>query len=144
LKSHTKGTYDFDVAVSSYNYLEDTQLNPFTVLQNNTFGYSNVGKITRMDGTNWQNVDAKGIWRPYGFDGPQEISFGAHGDRYRLENPVYASNVWYATPSTGNGQFFSNSIGEPRTGALWVQDVWKIVPNLRLTLGGRWETWEAI
>ena len=44
-----------------------------------------------MDGTNWQNADAKGIWRPFGYDGPQEISFGIHGDRYRLENPVYAS-----------------------------------------------------
>ena len=91
LKSDTKGKFDFDVAVSSYNYLQDTQLSPFTVLPNPGFGYSNVGKITRMDGTNWQNGDAKGIWRPFGFDGSQEISFGVHGDRYRLENPVYQS-----------------------------------------------------
>ena len=55
-----------------------------------------------MDGTNWQNADAKGIWRPFGFDGSQEISFGVHGDRYRLENPVYQSAVWYATPLNGH------------------------------------------
>src|ERR1700744_603987 len=112
LKSDTKGKFDFDVVVSSYNYLEDTQLNPFMVLQNNTFAYSNVGKITRMDGTNWQNGDAKGIWRPFGFDGSQEISFGVHGDRYRLENPVYQSSVWDAAPSTGTGQLYFTGVCE--------------------------------
>jgi iron complex outermembrane receptor protein len=143
LKSDTKGVFDFDLSASSYNYLEDTQLNPFTVAASG-IGYSQNGKITRMDGTNWQNADAKGIWRPFGYDGPQEISFGIHGDRYRLENPVYASQVWYQTTSTGTGQLYSNGEGETRTGALWLQDAWKIQPNLKLTLGGRMETWQAL
>ena len=143
LKSDTKGVFDFDLSASSYNYLEDTQLNPFTVATSG-IGYSQNGKITRMDGTNWQNADAKGIWRPFGFDGPHEISFGVHGDRYRLENPVYASQVWYQTTSTGTGQLYSNGEGETRTGALWLQDAWKIQPNLKLTLGGRLESWQAL
>jgi iron complex outermembrane recepter protein len=143
LKSDTKGMFDFDVALSSYNYLQDTQLSPFTVLPNPGFGYSDVGKITRMDGTNWQNGDAKGIWRPFGYDGAQEISFGAHGDRYRLENPVYQSSLWYMTSSTGTGQLYSTGVGETNTGALWLQDAWKIEPNLKLTLGGRLESWRA-
>ncbi|WP_201286527.1 hypothetical protein, partial [Escherichia coli] len=63
LKSDTKGVYDFDLSASSYNYLQDTQLNPFTVAATGV-GFSPNGKITRMDGTNWQNADAKGIWRP--------------------------------------------------------------------------------
>jgi iron complex outermembrane receptor protein len=143
LKSDTKGVYDFDLSASSYNYLQDIMLNPFTVAPTGV-GFSQNGKITRNDGTNWQNADAKGIWRPYGYDGPQEISFGVHGDRYRLENPVFASSTWYATPSTGTGQLYSDGIGETRTGALWLQDAWKIVPNLKLTLGGRLETWRAL
>jgi iron complex outermembrane receptor protein len=143
LKSDTKGVFDFDIAVSSYNYLQDILLNPFTVLPAPGFGFSQVGKVTRMDGTNWQNGDAKGIWRPFGIDGSQEISFGMHGDRYRLENPVYQSSVWFATPSTGTGQLYSTGIGETNTGAFWVQDAWKIVPNLKLTLGGRLESWRA-
>jgi iron complex outermembrane receptor protein len=142
LKSDTKGVFDFDLSASTYNYLQDVLLNPFTVTPAGA-GYSLNGKITRNDGTNWQNADAKGIWRPFGVDGPHEISFGAHGDRYRLENPVYASTVWYATRSTGTGQLYSEGLGETRTGALWVQDAWKIVPNLKLTLGGRLETWRA-
>ena len=105
LKSDTKGVFDFDLSASSYNYLQDILLNPFTVAPTGV-GYSLNGKITRNDGTNWQNADAKGIWRPFGVDGPQEISFGVHGDRYRLENPVYASSVWYATSSTGTGQLY--------------------------------------
>jgi iron complex outermembrane recepter protein len=143
LKSDTKGVFDFDLSASSYNYLQDVLLNPFTVVPAPGLGYSLNGKITRNDGTNWQNADAKGIWRPFGVDGPHEVSFGVHGDRYRLENPVYASSVWYATPSTGTGQLYSLGVGETRTEALWVQDAWKIVPNLKLTLGGRLEDWRA-
>ena len=143
VKSDTKGTFDFDFSASSYNYLQDIQLNPFTVTPTGA-GYSLNGKITRMDGTNWQNGDANGIWRPFGYDGPQEISFGLHGDRYQLVNPVYASSVWNATNSTGTGALYSDGEGETRTGALWLQDAWKIQPNLKLTLGGRLESWQAL
>ena len=142
LKSDTKGTYDFDFSASSYNYLQDIMLNPFTVAPSG-IGFTENGKITRNDGTNWQNADAKGIWRPFGYDGPQEISFGLHGDRYQLENPVFASSVWTTTSTTGTGQLYTDSIGETRTGAVWAQDAWKILPNLKLTLGGRLETWDA-
>jgi iron complex outermembrane receptor protein len=137
LKSDTRGVFDYDLSVSSYNYLQDIMLNPFTVTPAG-LGYSENGKVTRNDGTNWQNADAKGIWRPFGIDGSQEISFGLHGDRYYFDNPVYASSIWNATPSTGTGQLYSDGIGETRTGALWVQDAWKIQPDLRL------ETWAAL
>jgi iron complex outermembrane receptor protein len=143
LKSDTKGVYDFDLSASSYNYLQDIMLNPFTVAPTGA-GYSLNGKITRNDGTNWQNADAKGIWRPFGYDGPQEISFGLHGDRYQLENPIFASTVWTTTSTTGTGQLYADSLGETRTGAAWVQDAWKILPNLKLTFGGRLETWQAL
>jgi iron complex outermembrane receptor protein len=143
LKSDTKGAYDFDLSASSYNYLQDILLNPYTVTSSGA-GYSQNGKITRNDGTNWQNGDAKGIWRPYGYDGPQEISFGVHGDRYYLNDPGYLSTTWNSTSSTGTGQLFTNSIGETRTGALWVQDAWKIIPTVKLTLGGRLESWQAL
>lgn len=143
VKSDTKGTFDFDLSASSYNYLQDIVFNPYTVSASGV-GYSTNGKITRNDGTNWQNGDAKGIWRPYGYDGPQEISFGLHGDRYYLNNPGYLSSVWNAAPSTGTGQLFTDSIGETRTGALWAQDAWKIWPDLKLTLGGRLENWQAL
>src|SRR5580698_8006288 len=143
LKSDSKGVFDFDLSASTYNYLQDIMLNPFTVASTGV-GYSANGKITRNDGTNWQNADAKGIWRPFGYDGPQEISFGIHGDRYEFDNPVFASANTFQTSSTGTGQLYSDGLGETHTGALWVQDAWKIQPNLKLTLGGRLETWAAL
>ncbi|HUC51172.1 MAG TPA: TonB-dependent receptor [Xanthobacteraceae bacterium] len=143
LKSDTHGLYDFDLSASSYNYLQDEMLNPFTV-NSAGLGFSSNGKVTRNDGTNWQNADAKGIWRPFGFDGPQEVSFGIHGDRYFFDNPVWASSVWNTAGSIGTGRLYSEGLGETRTGALWLQDAWKIVPDLKLTLGGRLETWHAL
>ncbi len=142
LRSNTRGPLDFDFSASTYNYLQDIQLNPFTVTPTGV-GYSQNGKITRNDGTNWQNVDLKGIWRPYGIAGPHEISFGVHGDRYFFDNPVYASAVWNATSPGGTGQLYSEGLGQTRTGALWAQDAWKIIPVLKLTLGGRLESWRA-
>jgi iron complex outermembrane recepter protein len=144
LKSNTGGVHDFDLSISSYNYLQDIMVNPFTVTGGSiTAGYSENGKITRNDGTNWQNADAKFIWRPYGADGSQEISYGLHGDRYAFINPAYSNAVWNLA-STGTNQVYSDGAGETRTGALWVQDAWKFAPSWKLTLGGRLENWEAI
>lgn len=140
LRSDSHGAFDFDASVSSYNYLQDILVNSYTVTSAGE-GFSQNGKITRNDGTNWQNADVKGIWRP---DDLQEISFGVHGDRYFFDNPVYASSVWDAAPPTGTGQLYSDGVGETRTGALWLQDAWKILSNLKLTLGGRLETWRAL
>lgn len=142
LKSDTKGAFDFDISASSYNYLQDIMLNPYTVTATGV-GYSQNGKITRNDGTNWQNVDGKGIWRPYGYDGSQEISFGIHGDRYYFTNPVYGSSLW-TDASSATGQIYSDGVGETRTGALWAQDAWRFAPMWKLTLGGRLETWQAL
>jgi iron complex outermembrane recepter protein len=141
LKSNGGGVYDFDISVSSYNYLQDIMLNPFTVTPTG-LGFSENGKITRNDGTNWQNADAKFIWRPQGADGQHEISYGLHGDQYDFQNPVYSSAVWNL-PSTGNG-IYSDGAGKTQTGALWAQDAWRFAPGWKLTLGGRLETWRAI
>jgi iron complex outermembrane receptor protein len=141
LKSDTHGTWDFDISASTYNYLQDIMLNPFTVAASG-LGFSQIGKITRNDGTNWQNADAKMIWRPFGEGGPHEISYGIHADRYYFNNPVYQSSDWTSV-SSSTGQIYSDGVGETRTGALWAQDAWKIFHDLKLTVGGRLETWRA-
>jgi iron complex outermembrane recepter protein len=142
LKSDTKGAFDFDLSASSYNYLQDIMVNPFTVAATGA-AYSQNGKITRNDGTNWQNADAKFIWRPYGFDGAQEISYGLHGDQYDFQNPVYANSIWNLA-SSSTGAVYSDGAGETQTGAFWAQDAWRFTPGWKLTLGGRLETWRAL
>jgi iron complex outermembrane receptor protein len=143
LKSDTRGVFDYDLSASTYNYLQDIQLNPYTVTPTGV-GFSQNGKVTRNDGTNWQNADAKGIWRPSGIGGAHEVSFGVHGDRYYFYNPVFTSAIWNNTSDTGTGQIYSEGVGETRTGALWIQDAWRIAPAWKLTLGGRLETWRAL
>ena len=139
VKSDSRGVFDFDLAVSRYDYLQDIQRNPYGVVAG-TAGFTTNGRITRLDGTNWTNGDAKGIWRPSDW---HEVSFGAHADSYILNNPTYATPTWYGGPeSTAN--LYSYNRGETRTQALWLQDAWTITPGAKLTLGGRWERWQAL
>ena len=138
VKSDTKGVFDFDLSASRYDYLQDIQRNPFSVLANSA-AFTPYGRITRMDGTNWMNGDAKAIWRPLG---AHEVSFGLHADRYELNNPVYQTPSWDSGPDATNS-LYTKSKGSTRTLAVWAQDAWRFAPLLKLTLGGRLEDWKA-
>ncbi|MBB5046358.1 iron complex outermembrane receptor protein [Rhodopseudomonas rhenobacensis] len=140
VKSDTKGTFDFDLSASRYDWLEDIQRNPYTVVAGSAAAaFSKNGKIARLDGTNWMNGDAKGIWRP---NDAHEISFGLHADRYFLNNPTYATPTWNSGPDSTSA-LYTNGRGATRTAALWLQDAWTFAPALKLTLGGRLEDWKA-
>lgn len=141
LKTDTKDVFDWDVSVSRYDVLDDIQRNPWTVTTGT--GFSTYGKITRLDGTNWTNADAKGIWRPFGPGGAHEVSFGVHADLYRLSNPVYRTATWESGPSSGDGTLYSTSRGTTATNAVFLQDAWKFAPGFKATLGGRLEDWTA-
>ncbi len=137
-KTDTRGAFDWDLVVTRFDYLKDIQRNPFTVTATGT-GFTDVGKIARMDGTNWTTADAKGIWR---IAGGHEISFGAHGDLYVLNNPTYQTATWNSGPDS-TGTLYSRGDGKTQTFALWAQDAWRFAPQFKLTLGARWETWRA-
>lgn len=141
LKTDTRGPFDWEIAVSRYDYLQDIQRNPFTVAATGT-AFSDTGKITRLDGTNWTNGDARGIWRPTGPDGAHEVSFGVHADQYVLSNPVYRTTNWNSGPDA-TGQYYSLSNGKTETLGLWAQDAWRFAPDFKLTTGGRWDSWRA-
>lgn len=138
LKTDTHGAFDWDVSVTRFDYLKDIQRNPFTVTATGT-GFINTGKIARLDGTNWTTADAKGIWR---IVGGHEVSFGAHGDLYLLNNPTYQTPTWTGGPDS-TGTLYSRGDGKTQTIALWAQDAWRFAPQFKLTLGARWETWRA-
>lgn len=140
-KSDTKSNWDWDLVFTRYDYLSDIQRNPFNVTGTG-LGFTDTGRITRMDGSNWTTVDARAIWRPTGPGGAHEVSFGYHFDNYTLNNPVYRTNSWTAGPDS-TGQLYSTSRGETETQALWLQDAWRFAPMWKLTLGGRAENWSA-
>jgi iron complex outermembrane recepter protein len=141
LKTDTKGAFDWDFAVSRFDYLQDIQRNPFTVAASG-LAFTDVGKITRLDGTNWETADLKGIWRLAGPASGHELSFGLHYDRYQLVNPVYQTPTWYGGPDA-TSSLYSRGDGKTQTSAFWLQDAWRFAPHFKLTLGGRWESWTA-
>lgn len=138
LKSDTKGTFDFDLSLSRVDFLQDIQRLPFGVVANSA-AFTSYGRIARLDGTNWTNGDAKGIWRP---SEAHEVSFGFHADRYELNNPTYQTPTWDSGPDSTNS-LYTSSKGTTRTLGLWVQDAWKFAPALKFTTGLRLEDWRA-
>lgn len=142
IKSNLKGEFDFDISASRYDYLTDIQRSPFTVTPTGV-NFSNIGRIQRQDGTNWELFDIKGIWRPNNAESNHEVSFGIHGDRVALNNPTYQTLRYNAGSDGGNGNLYSAGAGITHTGALWAQDAWKFLPGWKLTIGGRVEDWSA-
>jgi len=139
LKSDGKGDWDFEAVATHYQYDHDIQTQPLGTLGGATFTTN--GKYSQMDGTNWSTADAKGIWRPEGKGSAHEASFGAHYDRYILVNTTYTTPNWRMV-GTPNG-VSTDSRGNTQTSAAWLQDVWKIAPDVRATLGGRYEYWNT-
>ena len=138
LRTETLGEWDGEVIASHYDYRKDILRVPSVALPAATNG--GAGTITSMDGTGWTTLDAKAYWRPQGIRGPHQTSFGVHFDLYKLASPKYNTDDWIAG---GQDTLASDARGKTRTYALWAQDVWRFHPQLRATLGGRYEWWRA-
>jgi iron complex outermembrane recepter protein len=139
LSSRSKdGRFDWRIIASAYDYDQSEQRLPSTALPAARTG--GAGSITRGDGTRWQTLDAKGVWRPQGVDGAHEVSFGAHGDRYELTSERFSTTNWLTGPA---GPLASASRGKTQTSALWAQDAWRFAETFRLIAGGRFESWKA-
>ncbi|MDB5678654.1 TonB-dependent receptor [Sphingomonas bacterium] len=126
--------FDWQVIGTRYIVDRDEQRIAATALPAAATG--GAGTITRLDGTGWITLDAKAVWR----SGPSALSFGAHWDRFRIASNRFTTTDWVAGSA---GALNLQSLGKTRTAALWVQDAWKILPSVTLTLGGRYEWWRA-
>ncbi|HZZ66927.1 MAG TPA: TonB-dependent receptor [Phenylobacterium sp.] len=135
ISSHTDGVFDYDVTLSGFDYLKSHQRTPTTTLPGAFSG--GAGSDAQLDGTSWITFDADGKWRPAA---SQTVMFGLHEDNYLLDSPKYALGDWLSD-STGALQTLSK--GQTHTWAIWAQDVWAISPEVKLTLGGRYEWWRA-
>jgi iron complex outermembrane receptor protein len=138
LHSETGGKFDWELIGSVVDLSEDT-------VGSGTYGQA-AGTLTSMTGTNWHNVDAKGIWRPGDFLGNHEVSFGFHHDLYELVNPVYKTNNWQETshlPLSASNTGSANSSGKTQTEGYWLQDSWDFSRDWNFTVGGRLESWHA-
>jgi len=135
LSSHTDGVFDFDLTATTFDYIKSHQRTPAAALPGGFTG--GAGTYAQLDDTGWYTLDANGKWRP---GAAHTVTFGAHQDSFRLDNPKYALADWLAGSP---GALQATSEGRTRTQALWAQDVWSINPQLKLTVGGRYEWWRA-
>lgn len=138
LTSGTGGEWDWSLIGSLYDFAEDKQRIPSGAFPGAFAG--GAGSITDMGGTGWQTLDAKGVFRPYGMGGANELSFGAHADRYTLSNNRFNVVNWI---SVSDGPIANTARGKTQTYAFWLQDVWRVTTDLKLTVGARYESWRA-
>ncbi|WP_454885596.1 TonB-dependent receptor [Sphingomonas oryzagri] len=131
----SSGQFDWQVIGTLYDFAHDRQAVPTGLLPVANEG--GAGNVTRLDGTGWTTIDAKAVWKP---SAAHAISFGAHGDWFRLNSNRYSTDDWR---SDDRGALNLRSSGRTRTAALWAQDAWTLVPHLTLTAGGRYEWWKA-
>ncbi|HSI29224.1 MAG: TonB-dependent receptor [Methylophilus sp.] len=145
LKSNGKGFFDWNLTLSDYDYQKDKNSSanaPSTGTTANGNPYLNrTGRVTDMNGTGWTVLDARATLRPTdGHGDKHEIDVGYHVDRYTLKSDTNNTADW----STGNkGSLNASSQGQTQTHAVYAQDKWQLNPAWAVTLGGRFEHWEA-
>ncbi|BAN36351.1 outer membrane receptor protein [Sulfuricella denitrificans skB26] len=146
VKSNTRGEWDWEAAVSAYDYNKDISRTANYTANNGvdlgTGAIRQGGQVTLMDGTGWQTLDLRGEWRPDGdLKSKHQVSFGYHIDRYELNSNTYTVATDWLTGAAG--ALSSNSKGRTETQGLYLQDAWRFAPDWQLVVGGRQEYWKA-
>ncbi len=135
LKQHSKGTWDWEVAASKYDYVRDQVRMPTVAVDGIDSGGR--GQLTDLGGSGWNTYALKGIWRPLD---SHVVEFGWQGESAVLRNAVWATADWRSGISTGRLSTFN---GNTRLQSLYLQDAWRFAPAWKTTLGMRYEHWRA-
>lgn len=141
LKSHTRGTFDWELGASLYDYGKDQQRAPTIALPAAALGGS--GTLQDQHGTGWNTLAAKATWRPWGLQGAHIVDFGLGRDAYKLRIAKYGvAGDWQSGPAEMQA-LVSQVGGRSETRFAWAQDSWRIAPAWQAVLGLRWEDWTA-
>ena len=138
VKSNTRGTWDWEIAASIYDYYKDEVRSPTGVLPAANSG--GAGRITDQSGTGWNTLALRGTWRPDGLGGAHLVDFGLQRESYKLQTLVSNTSDWQNGGPTSR---FSAFNGQTELTSLYAQDTWRFAQNWRTTLGGRLERWSA-
>ncbi len=135
VKSNTKGVWDWEVAASLYDYQKDIARAPTVAIPVADTG--GAGRITNGSGTGWNTLALKGIWRP---NTHHTTEFGYQREAYKLRTLVSDTNNWI----DGNAlKRFSAFQGNSELNSVYLQDAWRINPEWKAIVGGRFEQWSA-
>ncbi|MEC5217869.1 iron complex outermembrane receptor protein [Actimicrobium sp. GrIS 1.19] len=139
LKSTTRGAFDWEAAASVYVYNRDQLRAATTALPAATSG--GAGTIQDQDGTGWNTLALKGIWRPDGVKGAHIVDFGYQQENYRLH--ILKSNIAGDWRSDSAGTLSNEVGGKAQLRSLYGQDRWAITPQWQAVFGVRLENWTA-
>ncbi len=135
LTSAKDGDFAWELILTRYDYLNDKQRVATAALPGAfTAG---AGTINRMNGTGWYTLDANTVWR--GIAG-HELSFGFHRDAETFAQTRTNLTDWIAG---GQGTVVNAAKGRTATNAVWLQDIWSLLPDVKAALGLRYEDWRA-
>lgn len=132
IKSHTHGVLDWEMAASWYDYSKDVVRMAVPTATNVV-----AGRITDMQGTGWNTLSLKAVWRP---NDRQVVDFGYQRDNYKLWTHVFDTADWIQGPPAA---FFSLFKGKTQLQGLFVQDAWRFAQDWRTIFGVRIERWDA-
>jgi len=135
LASRRDGDFTWQVTATGYNYLNDKQRVPTAALPAAFHG--GAGTVNRMNGTGWYTLDANGLYRGFA---DHELSFGLHRDAETFAQGRNNLSGWIGG---GTGAVVNAASGRTATNALWAQDIWSLLPDVKLSLGLRYEDWRA-
>ena len=140
IRTDRKKTWDVELVGSTYRFNYDQQRMPSSASANGT-EFGQTGRVTVLDGTGWATLDLKGTWKPGGQISRHTLSSGLHYEHYALKSTTFNTSNWQDGSSrTG---VFTQGEGKTETKAVWLQDVWYITPDVKLTVGGRYEDWRG-
>ncbi|HEY8253714.1 MAG TPA: TonB-dependent receptor, partial [Rhizomicrobium sp.] len=135
LASAPGGDFAWELIATRYDYLNDKQRVPTTSLPAAFAG--GAGTVNRMNGTGWYTLDANSVWRGFA---DHEISFGLHRDAETFAQTRNNLSDWIAG---AKGSVVNAASGRTATNAIWLQDIWTLLPDLKFAPGLRYEDWRA-
>ena len=140
VRTDRRKTWDLELVGSTYRFDFDQQRMPASASANGT-DFGQTGRVTVLDGTGWATLDLKGTWKPGGQISRHTLSAGVHYEHYALRSTTFNTSNWQDGGSRTS--VFTQGDGQTETKAVWLQDVWYITPDVKLTVGGRYEDWRG-
>src|SRR6185503_14983955 len=114
----------------------------YRIAEDSTLQANTPDPVAAGGGPGWNTFEVQGVYTPSAGDwtgGAHTLAFGYHRNDYRLESPIYQTADWRSRA----GVLVQDARGETNLQALYAQDAWALAERWVLTLGVRYEDWEA-
>ncbi|RZI42580.1 TonB-dependent receptor [Herbaspirillum sp. HC18] len=141
VKSHTRGTWDWEAAASLYDYSKDDKRQNAASNALPAAANGGPGIIADGSGTGWNTLALKGTWRPDGINGAHIVDVGLQQDSYKLK--YLTSNIAGNWITDAAGPLANDVGGKTMLRSLYAQDSWTFDPRWKAVLGARAENWTA-